>query len=108
MADSTKTVVITGASSGFGEGAVRAFADRGYRVWGTMRDTMGRNAGKRAALQAHSSHVTIIQMPQGTRPTRTVFGMALGVDQINSSTQPLQDAVLKEMQLNAVLKGVSP
>jgi len=46
MTDNTKTVVITGASSGFGEGAVRAFAERGYRVWGTMRDTTGRNAGK--------------------------------------------------------------
>lgn len=57
-----KRVVITGASSGFGEGAVKAFADRGYRVWGTMRDTAGRNAGKRAALEAHSSHISIVEM----------------------------------------------
>ena len=52
-----KTVVITGASSGFGEGAVKAFADKGYRVWGTMRDVGGRNADKRAALEAYSSKV---------------------------------------------------
>ncbi len=57
-----KRVVITGASSGFGEGAVKAFADRGYRVWGTMRDTAGRNAGKRAALEAHSPHIAIVEM----------------------------------------------
>lgn len=62
MKDAAKTVVITGASSGIGEGAVRAFADRGYRVWGTMRDTTGRNAGKRAALEAHSPKVSIIDM----------------------------------------------
>ncbi len=62
MKDSTRTVVITGASSGFGEGAVRAFADRGYRVWGTMRDTAGRNAGKKAALEAQSTKVSIIEM----------------------------------------------
>ncbi|MFZ1681002.1 MAG: SDR family oxidoreductase [Rhizobiaceae bacterium] len=62
MKDAAKTVVITGASSGFGEGAVRAFAARGYRVWGTMRDTTGRNAGKRAELEAHSPKVSVIEM----------------------------------------------
>ena len=57
-----KTVVITGASSGFGEGAVRAFADRGYRVWGTMRDASGRNADKKAALESASDHISVIDM----------------------------------------------
>ena len=62
MTDDAKTVVITGASSGFGEGAVRAFAERGYRVWGTMRDTAGRNANKKAALETVSPRVSIIEM----------------------------------------------
>jgi short-subunit dehydrogenase len=62
MNENLKTVVITGASSGFGEGAVKAFADKGYRVWGTMRDAAGRNAGKKAALEAHSKNVSIIDM----------------------------------------------
>lgn len=62
MANTGKTVVITGASSGFGESAVRAFADRGDRVWGTMRDAKGRNAAKKAALEAHSPLVSIIEM----------------------------------------------
>jgi NAD(P)-dependent dehydrogenase (short-subunit alcohol dehydrogenase family) len=48
MTDATPTVVVTGASSGFGEGAVRAFADRGRRVRGTMRDAAGRDAGAKA------------------------------------------------------------
>lgn len=59
MANSSKTVVITGASSGFGEGAVKAFADKGYRVWGTMRDADGRNAAKKAALEAYSDKVSV-------------------------------------------------
>lgn len=62
MQNHTKTVVITGASSGFGEGAVKCFADKGYRVWGTMRDTEGRNAAKKAALEALSRGVSIIEM----------------------------------------------
>lgn len=57
-----KRVVITGASSGFGEGAVRAFADQGYRVWGAMRDIGGRNAAKRDALKAHSPLISIVEM----------------------------------------------
>jgi len=60
--DTGRTVVITGASSGFGEGAVRAFADNGDRVWGTMRDATGRNAGKKAALEAYSPHISIVEM----------------------------------------------
>jgi len=33
--------------------------------------------------------------------------MTWGVDHINAQTQPLQDAVLKEMQLDGVLGGVN-
>ncbi len=62
MENTLKTVVITGASSGFGEGAVKAFADKGYRVRGTMRGTDGRNAAKKAALEAHSPHIAIIDL----------------------------------------------
>lgn len=57
-----RTIVITGASSGFGETAVRAFADRGDRVWGTMRGTEARNAEKKAALEAYSPNISIIEM----------------------------------------------
>lgn len=62
MEDSDQTVVITGASSGFGEGAVRAFADRGDRVWATMRDVEGRNADKRDALQAYSPRISVLEV----------------------------------------------
>jgi hypothetical protein len=33
MNSSSKVVVITGCGSGFGEGAIKAFADKGYRAW---------------------------------------------------------------------------
>jgi NAD(P)-dependent dehydrogenase (short-subunit alcohol dehydrogenase family) len=56
MSTPERTIVITGASSGFGAAAVRAFADRGDRVWGTMRDTAGRNAAKKAELEATPPH----------------------------------------------------
>jgi NAD(P)-dependent dehydrogenase (short-subunit alcohol dehydrogenase family) len=62
MNSSSKVVVITGCSSGFGEGAVKAFADKGYRVWGTLRDAHGRNAAKKAALEAYSNLVSVIDM----------------------------------------------
>jgi short-subunit dehydrogenase len=56
------TVVITGASSGFGERAAALFASVGHRVWGTMRDTQGRNAAKKTSLEAQSSNITILDM----------------------------------------------
>ncbi|MFK7966460.1 MAG: SDR family NAD(P)-dependent oxidoreductase [Burkholderiaceae bacterium] len=62
MTENAREVVITGASSGFGAAAVRAFADRGDRVWGTLRDTSGRNAAKKAELEAHSSGITNVEM----------------------------------------------
>lgn len=62
MNSSSKVVVITGCSSGFGEDAVKAFADKGYRVWGTLRDAQGRNAAKKAALEAYSDKVSVIDM----------------------------------------------
>lgn len=62
MSTPERTIVITGASSGFGAAAVRAFADRGDRVWGTMRDAAGRNATKKAELEAYSPRITIAEM----------------------------------------------
>ncbi len=62
MKETGSTVVITGVSSGFGEGAARAFALRGYRVWGTMRETQGRNSAKKAALEAYSPRISILEM----------------------------------------------
>jgi NAD(P)-dependent dehydrogenase (short-subunit alcohol dehydrogenase family) len=47
----SKTVVITGASTGFGRIVTEMLARRGYAVAATMRDTEGRNAGSRRELE---------------------------------------------------------
>lgn len=62
MAEALKSVVITGSSNGFGERAVKAFADNGYRVWATMRDADGRNAEKKTALQDYSNKIAVIEL----------------------------------------------
>jgi len=53
------------------------------------------------------AYLKLAEMPAGKRPTRTVVGMTWGVDKINELTQPIQDKVLKEMQLENILDGSS-
>ncbi len=53
------------------------------------------------------AYLKLADMPFGKRPTRTVVGITWGTDEINELTQPIQDRILKEMQLDAVLGGVS-
>lgn len=47
-----KVVLITGTSTGFGRTAAETLAQRGYRVFATMRDTSGRNAAAAEALRS--------------------------------------------------------
>jgi NAD(P)-dependent dehydrogenase (short-subunit alcohol dehydrogenase family) len=52
-----QTIVITGASSGFGALTARAIADKGDTVYAGMRDTSGRNAPQvRAAADYAAEH----------------------------------------------------
>ena len=53
------------------------------------------------------AYVKLADMSFGKRPTRTVVGITWGVDEINQLTQPVQDRVLKEMQLENILGGIS-
>jgi NAD(P)-dependent dehydrogenase (short-subunit alcohol dehydrogenase family) len=53
------------------------------------------------------AYLKLADLPFGSRPTRTVVGITWGTDEINNLTQPIQDRILKEMQLETVLTGVS-
>ncbi|MET9555184.1 hypothetical protein [Streptomyces sp. NPDC006645] len=65
MDDTAKTVVITGAGSGFGALAARSLAHAGHTVYAPMRDTTGRNAARVA-----DAIVEVVDAPYGTRPFR--------------------------------------
>ncbi|MCF8266559.1 MAG: SDR family oxidoreductase [Ignavibacteriales bacterium] len=53
------------------------------------------------------AYLKLADLPFGSRPTRTVVGITWGTDEINNLTQPIQDRILKEMQLDSVLGGAS-
>ncbi len=53
------------------------------------------------------AYLKLADLPFGSRPTRTVVGITWGTDQINNLTQSIQDGILKEMQLESVLGGIS-
>lgn len=57
-----KNVIITGSSSGFGLKAAKDFADKGYKVFATMRNPEGKNAANKADLEGHSNHIKVVDM----------------------------------------------
>src|SRR3954451_1894232 len=50
-----KTIVITGAGSGFGALSARALAHSGHTVYAAMRGTTGRNADRVAEAAAYAA-----------------------------------------------------
>jgi NAD(P)-dependent dehydrogenase (short-subunit alcohol dehydrogenase family) len=54
------TVLLTGASGGFGKLIAKALVDRGHAVFGTMRDVKGRNRAVAAELAA--TGVEVVEM----------------------------------------------
>ncbi|HTX03859.1 MAG TPA: SDR family oxidoreductase [Candidatus Acidoferrales bacterium] len=55
-----QSVVVTGASSGFGRDTANRFAQAGYRVFATMRDSRGRNAA--VARELTSRGIAVVEL----------------------------------------------
>lgn len=62
MSEAKKSIVVTGSSSGFGQKAVKDFADKGYQVFATMRGPTGKNATVKAELEAYSDSIHVVDM----------------------------------------------
>jgi len=57
-----RVAVVTGTSTGFGNLTAQLLAEAGYRVYGTMRDTAGRNAGPKATLESKGVRVYDVEV----------------------------------------------
>jgi NAD(P)-dependent dehydrogenase (short-subunit alcohol dehydrogenase family) len=89
MNASTKVVVITGASSGFGRLTAEFLARQGYRVFATMRQLAGRNAAaadglrelaRREGLKLHASELDVTQDASVEGCVRQVLAEAGRID----------------------------
>jgi NAD(P)-dependent dehydrogenase (short-subunit alcohol dehydrogenase family) len=57
-----QTIVVTGASSGFGRDIAERFAGAGWRVFATVRDPRGRHAQTAGELEARGIHVVDLEV----------------------------------------------
>jgi len=57
-----KTILITGTSSGFGHMAAQQLAEKGNKVYATMRNVNGKNAEQAKALSEFSSNITVLDL----------------------------------------------
>ena len=80
-----KNVIITGSSNGFGLKAAKDFADKGNKVFATMRNPNGKNAKVKEELEAYSSHIKVVDMDvtndmSVTNAMNTIFSEAENID----------------------------
>ena len=68
----SKTILITGASSGFGRDTAETLAHAGHRVFASMRDVAGRNRPHAEALRAKGIHVVELDVTDDASVERGV------------------------------------
>lgn len=73
----------------------------------TRRKATHKGCATRSRRLVVDAYVALADLPAGKRPTRTVVGLTWGVDEMNAAKQPIQDRILREMQLEGTLGGVS-
>jgi NADP-dependent 3-hydroxy acid dehydrogenase YdfG len=71
----TKTILITGAASGFGRDTAETLAKAGHRVFASMRDIAGRNAAAAAALTAQGIAVVDLDVTDDASVGAAVAGI---------------------------------
>jgi NAD(P)-dependent dehydrogenase (short-subunit alcohol dehydrogenase family) len=79
----SKTILITGASSGFGRDTAETLAHAGHRVFASMRDVTGRNRLHAEALRGEGIHVVEIDVSDDAsveRGVTSVLGQAGRLD----------------------------
>ena len=69
----SKTILITGAGSGFGRDAAETVASAGHRVFASMRDPAGRNRERANALWAKGIDVVALNVTDDTSVENTAL-----------------------------------
>jgi NAD(P)-dependent dehydrogenase (short-subunit alcohol dehydrogenase family) len=80
---SQRVALITGTSSGFGHLTARRLAQSGFRVFGTMRDTAGRNAEPKQALERLGVTVVELDVTDGASVERAADQVYAATGQID-------------------------
>ena len=74
-----KVILITGTNSGFGWLTANSCAALGHKVYATMRDTNGRNAGKATALSQQANiEVLDVEVTNGKSVSDAVISLVGG------------------------------
>jgi len=71
----TKTILITGASTGFGRDTAETLARAGYRVFAAMRDIAGRNRGHADALRSQKIGVVELDVTDDGSVERAIVSV---------------------------------
>jgi NAD(P)-dependent dehydrogenase (short-subunit alcohol dehydrogenase family) len=64
-----KTILITGASTGFGRDTAETLARAGHNVFASMRDLQGKNRKNAEALRQQNIEVVELDVPATNRPS---------------------------------------